>query len=42
MAANGLGALLGGLVYGARQWTGAPEKRLRVLVGAARRSAICR
>ncbi|MFG2719360.1 MFS transporter [Streptomyces sp. NPDC048416] len=32
MAANGLGALLGGLVYGARQWSGAPERRLRVLV----------
>lgn len=32
MAANGLGALLGGLVYGARQWSGAPEKRLRILV----------
>ncbi|MEV0092973.1 MFS transporter [Streptomyces sp. NPDC050738] len=33
MAAIGLGALLGGLVYGARQWAGAAEKRLRVLVG---------
>ncbi|MBK3569210.1 MULTISPECIES: MFS transporter [unclassified Streptomyces] len=33
MAAIGLGALLGGTVYGARQWTGAPERRLRVLVG---------
>ncbi|OAR27110.1 MFS transporter [Streptomyces sp. ERV7] len=32
MAANGLGALLGGLVYGARQWAGAPEKRLVSLV----------
>ncbi|GAA4087705.1 MULTISPECIES: MFS transporter [Streptomyces] len=32
MAANGLGALLGGLVYGARRWSGAPEKRLRILV----------
>ncbi|WP_405818940.1 MFS transporter [Streptomyces sp. NBC_00838] len=28
MAALGLGALLGGLVYGARQWTGTPERRL--------------
>ncbi|MFD3918263.1 MFS transporter [Streptomyces sp. NPDC058595] len=28
MAALGLGALLGGLVYGARQWTGTPEGRL--------------
>ncbi|MDI3407074.1 MFS transporter [Streptomyces cavernicola] len=33
MAALGLGALLGGVVYGARQWVGAPERRLRVLVG---------
>ncbi|MEU4346459.1 MFS transporter [Streptomyces sp. NPDC023838] len=32
MAANGLGALLGGLVYGARQWAGTPEKRLISLV----------
>lgn len=32
MAALGLGALLGGVAYGARTWTGAPEKRLRVLV----------
>ncbi|MGW1890892.1 MFS transporter [Streptomyces sp. NPDC002004] len=32
MAALGLGALAGGTVYGARQWTGAPERRLRVLV----------
>lgn len=32
MTANGLGALLGGLVYGARQWSRAPEKRLRILV----------
>ncbi|MDO0928503.1 MFS transporter [Streptomyces sp. TG1A-8] len=33
MAALGLGALLGGSVYGARRWSGAPERRLRVLVG---------
>lgn len=33
MAAMGLGALLGGTVYGARQWAGAAERRLRVLVG---------
>ncbi|WGP09167.1 MFS transporter [Streptomyces sp. SH5] len=33
MAALGLGALIGGLAYGARQWAGAPEKRLRVIVG---------
>ncbi|RSS44848.1 MFS transporter [Streptomyces sp. WAC08241] len=32
MAALGLGALLGGVAYGARQWAGAPERRLRVLV----------
>lgn len=32
MAALGLGALMGGTVYGARQWGGAPERRLRVLV----------
>ncbi|MER7464975.1 MFS transporter [Streptomyces sp. NPDC097981] len=32
MAALGLGALAGGVVYGARQWGGAPERRLRVLV----------
>ncbi|WP_328899370.1 MFS transporter [Streptomyces sp. NBC_00441] len=32
MAALGLGALLGGVVYGARQWAGAPERRLRVIV----------
>ncbi|MFE9170370.1 MFS transporter [Streptomyces kebangsaanensis] len=32
MAALGLGALVGGAVYGARQWSGAPERRLRVLV----------
>ncbi|WP_221351421.1 MFS transporter [Streptomyces beigongshangae] len=32
MAALGLGALVGGTVYGARRWNGAPERRLRVLV----------
>ncbi|MFI0239391.1 MFS transporter [Streptomyces sp. NPDC016845] len=32
MAALGLGALVGGAVYGARQWSGAPEARLRWLV----------
>ncbi|MCX2182493.1 MFS transporter [Streptomyces sp. SKN60] len=32
MAALGLGALVGGIAYGARQWAGAPERRLRVLV----------
>ncbi|WP_228975588.1 MFS transporter [Streptomyces sp. DH12] len=33
MAALGLGALAGGMVYGARPWAGAPEVRLRALVG---------
>ncbi|MDG9720596.1 MFS transporter [Streptomyces sp. DH24] len=33
MAAIGLGALVGGAVYGARQWAGEPARRLRVLVG---------
>ncbi|WP_306190253.1 MFS transporter [Streptomyces sp. MK5] len=32
MAALGLGALMGGTVYGARRWSGVPERRLRVLV----------
>ncbi|QES50930.1 MFS transporter [Streptomyces venezuelae] len=32
MAALGLGALIGGVVYGAREWAGAPERRLRALV----------
>ncbi|WP_447036399.1 MFS transporter [Streptomyces sp. DSM 118878] len=32
MAALGLGALIGGSVYGARQWHGVPERRLSVLV----------
>ena len=32
MAALGLGALVGGVGYGARQWPGTPERRLRVLV----------
>lgn len=32
MAALGLGALIGGVLYGARQWAGAPERRLRVIV----------
>ncbi|GGO51529.1 MULTISPECIES: MFS transporter [Streptomyces] len=32
MAGLGLGALLGGSVYGARQWSGVPERRLVVLV----------
>ncbi|HEY9370684.1 MFS transporter [Streptomyces sp.] len=33
MAALGLGALIGGVLYGARQWAGAPERRLRVIIG---------
>ncbi|WP_258024101.1 MFS transporter [Streptomyces bambusae] len=33
MAALGLGALVGGVCYGARPWAGAPERRLLVLVG---------
>ncbi|MFC9847069.1 MFS transporter [Streptomyces sp. NPDC060223] len=32
MAGIGFGALVGGTAYGARQWTGAPERRLRLLV----------
>ncbi|WP_406433901.1 MFS transporter [Streptomyces sp. NBC_00631] len=32
MAALGLGALVGGTVYGSRQWTGEPARRLRALV----------
>lgn len=32
MAGVGFGALVGGTAYGARQWGGAPERRLRVLV----------
>ncbi|MGW0501031.1 MFS transporter [Streptomyces sp. NPDC003007] len=32
MAALGFGALVGGAVYGARQWVGEPARRLRVLV----------
>ncbi|WP_078876503.1 MFS transporter [Streptomyces sp. 150FB] len=32
MAALGLGALIGGAVYGAIRWTGAPERRLRAIV----------
>ncbi|WP_234490822.1 MFS transporter, partial [Streptomyces sp. MBT33] len=32
MAAIGLGALIGGTVYGARRWTGEPARRLQVLV----------
>lgn len=34
LSALGAGALVGGLLYGARHWPGAPERRLRVLVAA--------
>ncbi|MGK5629612.1 MFS transporter [Streptomyces sp. URMC 123] len=34
MAALSLGALAGGMVYGARQWAGEPERRLRFIVAA--------
>ncbi|WP_049567977.1 MFS transporter [Streptomyces sp. SBT349] len=34
LSALGGGALVGGLVYGARQWPGAPERRLRLLTAA--------
>lgn len=34
LAANGLGALAGGVTYGARGWPGTPELRLRVLAVA--------
>ncbi len=34
LSALAAGALLGGLGYGARQWPGAPEPRLRLLVAA--------
>ncbi|MFI0818508.1 MFS transporter [Streptomyces sp. NPDC021098] len=34
LSALGVGALVGGVVYGARPWAGAPERRLRVLVAA--------
>ncbi|MGP3980360.1 MFS transporter [Streptomyces sp. KR80] len=33
MAALGFGALIGGVMYGARHWPGSPEQQLRVLVG---------
>ncbi|MFC6065759.1 MFS transporter [Streptomyces ochraceiscleroticus] len=33
LSALGAGALIGGVVYGAREWPGAPEGRLRVLIG---------
>lgn len=32
MAALGLGALIGGVFYGSREWVGRPERRLRMLV----------
>lgn len=33
MSGTGFGALVGGLAYGAREWVGTPEPRLRVLIG---------
>ncbi|GAA0473294.1 MFS transporter [Streptomyces olivaceiscleroticus] len=33
LSALGVGALVGGVVYGAREWPGEPERRLRVLIG---------
>ncbi|POX39228.1 MFS transporter [Streptomyces sp. Ru73] len=33
LSALGAGALVGGVVYGAREWPGEPENRLRVLIG---------
>ncbi|MFI0776106.1 MFS transporter [Streptomyces sp. NPDC021212] len=34
LSALGAGALVGGVVYGARPWAGPPERRLRLLVAA--------
>ncbi|MEU3960727.1 MFS transporter [Streptomyces buecherae] len=34
LSALGVGALIGGVCYGARTWTGEPERRLRLLVAA--------
>lgn len=33
LSALGVGALVGGVVYGAREWPGRPEGRLRLLIG---------
>ncbi|MER0478845.1 MFS transporter [Streptomyces sp. Edi2] len=33
LSALGIGALIGGLGYGAREWPGRPESRLRLLIG---------
>ncbi|MFF4697607.1 MFS transporter [Streptomyces chattanoogensis] len=33
LSALGVGALIGGIVYGAREWPGRPEGRLRLLIG---------
>ncbi|MGW2632446.1 MFS transporter [Streptomyces chattanoogensis] len=33
LSALGVGALVGGIVYGAREWPGRPESRLRLLIG---------
>ncbi|MFC5723179.1 MFS transporter [Streptomyces gamaensis] len=38
LSALGVGALIGGVVYGHRQWAGEPERRLRLIVTAL---AVC-
>ncbi|MCC3771138.1 MFS transporter [Streptomyces sp. UNOC14_S4] len=38
LSAVGVGALIGGTIYGAREWPGSPEQRLRVLVAGL---AVC-
>ncbi|MGW1074132.1 MFS transporter [Streptomyces sp. NPDC002537] len=38
LSALGVGALIGGTIYGIRQWPGSPEQRLRVLVAGL---AVC-
>ncbi|GGR21227.1 MFS family permease [Streptomyces netropsis] len=38
LSALGVGALIGGVVYGGRQWAGEPERRLRLLVAGL---AVC-
>lgn len=38
LSGTGFGALVGGVVYGARQWPGVPERRLRLLMAGL---AVC-
>ncbi|MFJ4847928.1 MFS transporter [Streptomyces sp. NPDC088733] len=38
LSGTGFGALIGGVVYGARQWPGVPERRLRLLMAGL---AVC-